>query len=217
VRELVRWDENFYDGRVGGLDVVRQLETPGRLNDGTTLTYAWGLTVGSYRGLPMVEHSGSLGGYRAHLIRFRAEHFSVATLCNLSSVNTGTLVRRVADAYLGERLTRPVPPPAPGAGAQAQQAPGQTYTPGDLAAFAGRYDSGELETYRLSLDGERLTLRRGVQRQLLTLQAGPKDEFSVPDSTLRFRRDTNGAVTGLVVDAGRTRGVVFEKKAAGVR
>ena len=84
---------------------------------------------------------------------------SVATLCNLFSVNTGTLVRRVADAYLGERLT----------------------------------------------------LRRGVQRQVLTLQAGPKDEFSVPGSTLRFRRDTNGAVTGLVVDAGRMRGVVFEK------
>lgn len=218
VRELVRWDENFYDGRVGGLDVIRQLETPGRLNDGTTLTYAWGLIVGAYRGLPMVEHSGSLGGYRAHLIRFRGEHFSVATLCNLSSVNTGALVRRVADAYLGSRLTGPVPPPSSDAAAPTLRAPGHTYTPGELAAFAGRYDSDELETtYRLSLSGESLTLRRGVQRQVLTLQAGPKDEFSVSGSTLRFRRDTSGAVTGLIVDAGRTRGVVFVKQAAGVR
>ena len=52
VRELVRWDENFYDGRVGGLDLIRTLETPGRLNTGAELTYAWGLTVGSYRGQP---------------------------------------------------------------------------------------------------------------------------------------------------------------------
>jgi CubicO group peptidase (beta-lactamase class C family) len=27
VRELARWDENFYNGRVGGLDVIRMLET----------------------------------------------------------------------------------------------------------------------------------------------------------------------------------------------
>ena len=88
VRELARWDENFYDGRVGGPDVIRMLETPGRLNSGTELTYAWGLMVGSYRGLPIVEHSGSLGGYRAHIIRFRSAHTSVAILCNVSNVST---------------------------------------------------------------------------------------------------------------------------------
>ena len=88
VHELVRWDENFYDGRVGGLDTIRMLETPGRLNDGTVLAYAWGLTLGSYRGLPLVEHSGSLGGYRAHILRFRGEHSSVAVLCNVSNADT---------------------------------------------------------------------------------------------------------------------------------
>ena len=52
VGELARWDENFYDGKVGGPDIIRMLETPGRLNSGTELAYAWGLMVGSYRGVP---------------------------------------------------------------------------------------------------------------------------------------------------------------------
>jgi len=47
----------------------RQLER-GVLNDGKQITYAFGLEIGEYRGLPMVEHSGSTGGYRTDLTRF---------------------------------------------------------------------------------------------------------------------------------------------------
>ena len=72
VRDLLQWDENFYDARVGGPELVKQLQVPGTLNGGRPLSYAWGLQVGTYRGLPLVEHSGSLGGYRAHLFAFRA-------------------------------------------------------------------------------------------------------------------------------------------------
>jgi CubicO group peptidase (beta-lactamase class C family) len=213
VRELVRWDENFYDGRVGGLDVIRMLETPGRLNGGTELTYAWGLMIGSYRGLPVVEHSGSLGGYRAHILRFRAAHASVAVLCNVSNVNTRTAVRRVADAVLGGRFTEPAAPPPPPPPAPAGSGAGYPYKGDELKAFAGEYYSDELESiYRVSVDGDNLRLRRGVRRQVFTLVPGRKDEFDLPGSVIRFRRGPDGAVTGFVVDADRTRGLVFEKR-----
>src|ERR1043166_6266844 len=39
VEDLVKWDQNFYDGKVGGKDLVRRMEIPGRLNDGTKLNY----------------------------------------------------------------------------------------------------------------------------------------------------------------------------------
>jgi CubicO group peptidase (beta-lactamase class C family) len=213
VRELARWDENFYDGRVGGPDVIRMLQTPGRLADGTELTYAWGLMLGSYRGLPIVEHSGSLGGYRAHIIRFPGAHTSVAILCNVSSVATRTVVRRVADAVLAGRFTvaelpLPPPPPAPVPFGQAY-----VYEGNELAAFAGSYYSDELDsTYRISVDGKNLRLRRGVQRQAFTLVPRRKDEFDLPGSIIRFRRGPDGAVAGLVVDADRTRGLVFERR-----
>ncbi len=216
VRELARWDENFYDGRVGGLDVIRMLETPGRLTSGTELTYAWGLMLGSYRGLPIVEHSGSLGGYRAHIIRFPGAHTSVAILCNVSNVSTRTVVRRVADAVLAGRFTvaeRPLPPPDAAAPSVIPSGLGYLYEGDELKAFVGEYYSDELDsTYRISVDGKYLRLRRGVQRQVFTLQPGPKDEFRGPGSVLRFRRGPDGAVTGLVVDADRARGLTFERR-----
>jgi CubicO group peptidase (beta-lactamase class C family) len=213
VHELARWDENFYDGRVGGLDTIRMLETPGRLNDGTILAYAWGLTPGSYRGLPLVEHSGSLGGYRAHIIRFRGEHLSVAALCNVSSVATGPLVRRVAEAVLGERLTEPAPQASRERGTTSARGPAVAYSPSELAAFAGRYDSDELETsYRVFVEDGQLRVRRGVQRQALTLQSGPRDEFTAAGTTLRFRRTADGSVNGLTVDADPIRGIDLVKR-----
>ena len=94
VRDLLRWDENFYTAQVGGRSVIDRLQTRGTLNNGTTLAYAWGLEIGSYRGLRIVEHAGSLGGYRAHLLRFPDQHASVAVLCNLGSIDPSTLARR---------------------------------------------------------------------------------------------------------------------------
>ncbi len=169
--------------------MIRTLETPGRLTSGTPLTYAWGLMVGTYRGLPLVEHSGSLGGYRAHIVRFRGEHSSVALLCNVSSVSTGAVVRRVADAVLDGRFKEPVPPSVKPAPRPAVSGPARAYSAAELAAFTGEFYSDELESvYRVAVDGDRLTLRRGVMRQALTLQAGAGDTFTVADSTLRFRR-----------------------------
>ena len=128
------------------------LETPGRLNSGAPLAYGWGQMIGSYRGLPLVEHSGSLGGCRAHIIRFRAMHTSVAVLCNVSNVSTGAVVRRVADAVLGARFKEPAPPPVKPAPQPGASGPARAYSPAELAAFAGEFYSSEL--------GERLPCRR---------------------------------------------------------
>ena len=66
--------------------------------------------------------------------------------------------------------------------------------------------------YRVSVEGTNLRLRRGFRRQVFTLLPGRKDEFDLPGSVVRFRRGPDGAVAGLVVDADRTRGLVFEKR-----
>ena len=215
VHELLAWDENFYSGRVGGLDVIAQLETPGKLNNGTPLVYAWGLEVGTYRGLPIVEHAGALGGYRAQIIRFRGQHFSAALLCNASAINPASLSRRVSDIALRDVFTQPLPAltvTATPSGAPA--GPRTVYSAVDMAGFAGVYYSDELETtYRLVVEGgESLWLTRGVQKSRLQLQAGARDEFRGAGSTLRFERDAGGQVIGLTVDAGRIRGVRFVRQ-----
>ena len=63
VRDLVKWDENFYTGRIGGRALIEDVQTPGKLNDGKPLTYAWGLQVGrivASRSSSMADRSAAI-------------------------------------------------------------------------------------------------------------------------------------------------------------
>ncbi len=107
VEDLAHWDENFYHPRVGGSAMVEQQLQRGKLNNGKELDYAFGLVHGKYRGLPTIDHGGADAGYRADLLRFPEQHFSVACLCNKGEINPGELTRKVADIYLDKQLRDP--------------------------------------------------------------------------------------------------------------
>lgn len=100
VEDLARWDQNFYDARLGGPDVLAAMLAPGRLNNGTSTSYAGGLALGTYRGQAVMEHGGSDAGYRTHLLRLPGQKLTVVLLGNASDLNAGELSRRVADLYL---------------------------------------------------------------------------------------------------------------------
>ena len=139
VEDLALWDGNFYGPRVGGAALVKQLLQPGVLNDGKILDYAFGLALGKYRGLPTVDHGGADAGYRADLLRFPGQYFSVACLCNLAETNPGQLTRKVADVYLAKEFKEPEPTPS-GAPDKPFVQPGQ-----QLSTFAGLYWTREDE------------------------------------------------------------------------
>jgi CubicO group peptidase (beta-lactamase class C family) len=163
IKDLQKWDENFYSGAVGGQDLVSELEMQGRLSDGTTLAYAKGLMIGEYRGQRVVWHSGGSGGYHAYYMRFPQQHFSVACLCNRSGLNRGERVRSVADLYLANVLKPPAPTFTGSFGAQ------------QLQKFAGIYrDPNRGDIWRVSTDGEKLLAE--VEGALVELHAtGPLD------------------------------------------
>ncbi|MEO8026731.1 MAG: serine hydrolase [Bryobacteraceae bacterium] len=104
VLDFALWDENFYKPVVGGPAFVREMLQRGKLADGTQLEYAAGLQVTTYRGLPMVGHSGGDPGYRGDVIRFPEQHFSVVCFCNTVGVRPDVLTRKVADIYLSAAM-----------------------------------------------------------------------------------------------------------------
>jgi CubicO group peptidase (beta-lactamase class C family) len=55
VEDLALWDENFYNPRVGGPEMIRQMLERGKLSDGEQLDYAFGLVIGKHRGLATVD------------------------------------------------------------------------------------------------------------------------------------------------------------------
>jgi CubicO group peptidase (beta-lactamase class C family) len=218
IRDLIKWDENFYTGKVGGRALIDQVQTPGSLSDGKPLTYAWGLQIGRYRGLPIVEHGGSLVGYRAHLMRFPDQHVSVACLCNLASTVPGALARQVADLVLATTFKEPATAPGqPGAGPGRGGAPTsptpQSATASPLADFAGRYYSDETDgIFTITVKDGGLFVQRETDATPALLVRGAADEFRFGGMTVRFVRGADRMVQALLVDAGRVRGIRFDRR-----
>ena len=100
VGDLLRWNENFFDPKVGGRAYVDSMQTRGVLRNGRRISYALGLDIGEYNGVFEVSHGGSTAGYRTFLARYPDQHISVAVLCNLASANPTALGHQVADLLL---------------------------------------------------------------------------------------------------------------------
>ncbi len=104
VEDLFLWDQNFYQPKLGK-SLLAHLLSPGRLNNGKRLDYACGLIIRDYKGLKMISHGGAFVGFRAEMIRFPAQEFTVICLANMSSINPHQLALRVADLYLSDQIT----------------------------------------------------------------------------------------------------------------
>jgi CubicO group peptidase (beta-lactamase class C family) len=218
VEDLQKWDENFYSGQIGGKDFLTEIQEVGKLNNGKLLLYAKGLHIEDYRGLRTVSHGGSWGGYRAELLRFPEQHFSVACLCNLGSAGPSKRAHQVADVFLSDLMK----PRSTKVQTEEKQQFVETMelTSKSLDAFSGDFWSDELRvTYRFTRvkNWLRLTVlgADGTLRPTSIppdgLVAGDKDVFRITSSeiAIHFGRDANGEVNGFTLDAGRTRGLVF--------
>jgi CubicO group peptidase (beta-lactamase class C family) len=157
VRDALRWDENFYRPRVGGAEMVRQLQTRGTLANGDTITYARGLEVDHYRGLRRVQHGGDWVGYHAAYSRFPEQHTSVIVLCNSDGISPTELADQVSDIVLAghfpeQRVARVARRDStkPGSAAQASMAPDR---------LVGSYYASETdEVVRITAKGDSLAL-----------------------------------------------------------
>ena len=127
VEDLLKWNENFVSPKVGGRAFVDSMHTRGRLNNRRTITYALGLVVDEFRGVPEVNHTGATAGYRAYLARFPRQQLGVALLCNSGAVNPEVVGHQVAAVFLRDQLA-----PAP-----RQAAAAARLTAEQLAARAG--------------------------------------------------------------------------------
>ncbi len=136
VEDLAKWDANFYTGRVGGRSFLDELQQTGKLDSGKALDYAKGLFIQNYRGLRAVRHGGAWGGYRAELLRFPDQHFSVACLCNVGNANPEKRANQVGEIYLS-RLMKPEESAARTNNNAKQQ--GLALSSEQMAAVAGTY------------------------------------------------------------------------------
>ncbi len=111
VGDWLKWNA-MLDARTWNAPLVDSLETQAILNNGRKISYALGLTVGSYKGNKQVAHGGATAGYRTFLARYPDKKVSIAVLCNGTGPDSTALANSIADEVLGPF---PEPPATPSA------------------------------------------------------------------------------------------------------
>jgi len=105
VDDLLLWDQNFYDNKLGGgKELIQEFLGQGTLNSGAKTDYAFAIEVETYKGLKVFGHDGTYNGFNASIIRFPEQRFSAICLCNLDSIVSPRLTRQVADIYLADEF-----------------------------------------------------------------------------------------------------------------
>jgi CubicO group peptidase (beta-lactamase class C family) len=91
-------------------NVLRNMTTPMKLADGRPAfnNYAMGWEVDSINEQPIIWHGGTWAGFRAVMLRYPTQQFSIAVLANLESAKVGEIARTVA-GYFNPLLSPPKP------------------------------------------------------------------------------------------------------------
>lgn len=220
IDDFILWMRNYETAEVGGEALVETMPRRGIFTSGDTISYAHGLSVGAYRGLPTFGHGGSWVGFRTNFTRFPEQNLSIAVFCNVSDCDPAGRARQVAEVYLGE-LMEPVPepdeagepdPPEPRPESEPERpAP----TPAQLQLYTGTYRSPELDsTYEIEVDADgRLVATHWRNAPTIFTPTGPDtftgDQWFFP--RVRFVRDDSGRITAFTVTGGRVRDLIFER------
>jgi CubicO group peptidase (beta-lactamase class C family) len=190
VEDLAKWVVNFEDKKIGGAPVIDQMQQKGILNNGTQLDYAFGLSIGPYRGLSTVGHSGGDAGYRSFVFWFPEQRFGVVVLSNLGSFNPNRVARQIADIYLADKLSPEAATPKPVEPVAAK------VNPAIFDAYAGKYlmlDSWSMVS--ITKEGDKLFGQPDGEgkAELIPLS---ETKFAVKDigGEVTFERDESGKV-----------------------
>lgn len=211
VRDLLLWDRNFYSGDVGGKPFLDLIHTRGVLNDGSQLTYAFGLTVDEYRGSKTVSHGGSMMGFKAAYLQFPEQRFSVITTCNLGSINPMPLAQQVADVYLGDQLARAVPSSTTMRRSNSST-DSEPFDNDEVVGLAGTFYSDELDvSYELAVENGQLWLRLRNTPPLLLRKLEDGQARAGP-LNLTFEHDAAEMASAFTVNAGRVTNIRFKRR-----
>lgn len=189
VMDLSRWMMTFVNGGVlDGRQVIpagvfTTISAPRAAIPGSTNRYGYGVQVGTWRGLAMVEHNGSRSGYGSVIRMVPSRQFGVVVLAN----RTGVSLTRTATAAI-EAVLRPDPAPAPSARSPIAM------TAAEVAAYAGTYSQGRRQMELVAKGMELFLKQTSGEVRLVKVS---DDEFMAGTTRYVMVRDVSGAVAFL--------------------
>ncbi|MCB4822086.1 serine hydrolase domain-containing protein [Roseicella aerolata] len=112
-RDLATWLRALLRGDGPAGDVLAQLATPARLQDGRASHYGLGLAVTGIGGERLVGHGGHLPGFKNHVLLAPARGLGVVLLSNREETEPYLPALRIMAALLGLAPPRPAAPLLP--------------------------------------------------------------------------------------------------------
>ncbi|MBW2714041.1 MAG: serine hydrolase [Deltaproteobacteria bacterium] len=207
VEDLAKWVRNLDDARLGGPALRELIHTPGVLNNGDTLNYAFGLKIGEYKGLRTVEHGG--GGdhsFNSLVVRFPDLKFAVIILSNQGNFRPGSMAPRVAEIYLFDKMLAEEPEDEEPEEEQPDTVPRPEradINPAVYDDYAGEYELRPGIVVTVIRDGDSLWAWPPGQGRFELIPVS-ETRFFVPaqDDHLTFQRNQQGKVTHYTVGPG---------------
>lgn len=178
IEDLFLWDQNFYKNKLGkgGQAIIEKMHSEGLLNNGESSGYAFALNNGTYKGLKTVSHGGSLAGYRAQLMRFPEQHFSVIILANRGDANPTAMSYQVADILLeNEFITIPAEKEAEKVVNVADGSPEYA-----MKQLTGTYELQPGASLELSIQNDSLHVLQNWNKAAYTIVRAEGNTFQMP-------------------------------------
>ncbi len=100
VEDEAKWVMNYEHGKVGGKGLLEKMHSPGILNSGKKLTYAFAISIDDYKGWKRIGHGGADAGYRTYACRFPEQQLGIIVFSNFSNANPNGLAMQTADLLL---------------------------------------------------------------------------------------------------------------------
>ena len=209
IPDMLRWADNFRTARVGGEQGIAQMLQRGVLNNGDTLDYAFGIEELRYRGLRILQHTGSSAGYRAIITLVPGSDIAIVLKSNYAVFNGIKATEQILDILFEGSLAAPSPaqPSAPSPRPIAIPIDART-----IASYLGSYHAPELETTFNVWEAEG-KLAFGSRRWGRALMEPIAPDHFVCDGLpeIQFERDKKGAVRALRFSNGELQGVLMKK------
>ena len=203
--DLLLWDKNYYDPKVGGQDFLKLITTTGTLSNGEKLNYTLGLFKDDFYGLELFHHGGAWAGYRAELLRFPQEHFSVICLSNLASFDPSRLSLEVAKIYLSDKLKKKDK-------VEITKST-KSLNKESIQSYSGHYHTIYNDMLReVSVEGNKLFYVRNSSNKTELIYIG-NDEFIIKDNGfhMKFIRSKNNEVSAISVLGGGIKPITLNR------
>lgn len=198
VDDMLKWDEALYDAGFIRPELLKTAHTAIPLTTGLSANYGLGWAVDTLNGKAVIQHGGSIGGYRAQGIRLPDDHIYMILLSNSGATNSSLTLNKALSLLYNVAPVRE----------QRQEIQSWKEMEGVYESLNSgsrlQKNMGDLPAFfTVRTDSlNRVTVQRSSSAALTLTPAG-KDKLydkSSPFTTWRFNRNSQGKVVSFTIE-----------------